>query len=124
MSPRSLSGPASEIPLDAEAVERFRTGYRGLFGAAGGDDPLYEAVSQGMRHPGMEHWLPLFHDRMETIFDYLAGASLTLDAAIDDAVEERLALIAEYYDARARLVGQGGGGGRAVLSPAAGSALS
>ena len=34
------------------------------------DDPLYEAVSEGRRHPGMEHWLPLFHDRLDTLFDY------------------------------------------------------
>ena len=27
------------------------------------DDMLYEAVSEGRRYPGMEHWLPLFHDR-------------------------------------------------------------
>ena len=39
------------------------------------DDPLYEAVSEGRRHPGMEHWLPLFHDRLETLFDYLPGVA-------------------------------------------------
>ena len=32
---------------------------------------LYEAVSEGRRHPGMEHWLPLFHERLDTLFDYL-----------------------------------------------------
>ena len=37
------------------------------------DDVLYEAVSEGRRHAGMEHWLPLFHQRLETLFDYLAG---------------------------------------------------
>ena len=45
--------PVSEAPLDRAAIERFRTGYRDRFGAAT-DDPVYEAVSQGRRHPGYE----------------------------------------------------------------------
>ncbi|MCZ6764530.1 MAG: transcription-repair coupling factor [Alphaproteobacteria bacterium] len=99
-------GPASEIPLDDQAIERFRTGYRTLFGAAQAGDLLYEAVSSGIRHPGMEHWLPLFHDRLETVFDYLPG-SITLDADIDEAVAERLELIGEYYTARRRIADAG-----------------
>ncbi len=97
--------PASEVPLDAAAIERFRTEYRELFGAVRGGDYLYEAVSEGLRHPGMEHWLPLFHEKLETVFDYLPGASVTLDAGIDEAVEDRLGLIDEYFQARSRLVG-------------------
>ena len=45
------------------------------------EDPLYEAVSAGQRFPGLEHWLPLFHDSLDTLLDYLPGASLVLDAA-------------------------------------------
>ncbi len=41
-----------------------------LFGAATRDDTLYEAISEGRRHPGLEHWLPLFHDGLDTLFDY------------------------------------------------------
>ena len=32
---------------------------------------LYEAVSEGRRPGGVEHWLPLFHKQIETLFDYL-----------------------------------------------------
>ncbi len=35
------------------------------------------AVSAGRKHQGMEHWLPLFHERLDTLFDYVprcAGA--------------------------------------------------
>ncbi|MEM9099124.1 MAG: transcription-repair coupling factor, partial [Pseudomonadota bacterium] len=66
--------PASEIILTETAITRFRTGYRESFGAARLDDPLYAAVSEGRKHQGMEHWLALFHDRLETIFDYLPHA--------------------------------------------------
>ena len=53
--------------------------YREHFGAGGHDDPLYEAISAGRKHQGYEHWLPFFHDRLETLFDYLPGAPVLLD---------------------------------------------
>ena len=65
-----------------------------MFGAATGEDPLYEAVSAGQRYPGMEHWLPLFHERLETLFDYVPDAPVSFDHLADEAVGERLALIA------------------------------
>ena len=92
--------PVSEVVLDTESVARFRTGYRALFGAVSADDPLYAAVSEGQRHPGMEHWLPLFHDGLETLFDYLPSAAVILDSQVDEAVDARLDQIAEYYAAR------------------------
>ena len=33
----------------------------------------------------MEHWLPFFHDRLETIFDYLPEASVMLDDQVTPA---------------------------------------
>ncbi|CAN0435960.1 unnamed protein product, partial [Discosporangium mesarthrocarpum] len=91
--------PVSEVLLDDKAIEQFRSAYRDRFGA-GGNDPLYEAVSAGQRHPGMEHWLPLFYDRLETVFDYVPGA-VTLSARAGDAIAARLELIADYQQARA-----------------------
>ncbi len=95
--------PVSEVPLDEQSIERFRSGYRELFGAAK-DDPLYEAVSAGQRYAGLEHWLPLFHERLETLFDYLPDAVVTLDHQAAEAVSARLDQIAEFYDARRELV--------------------
>ena len=80
--------PMSEVILDDAAITRFRQSYRIEFGAAGSDDPLYEAVSAGRKHAGMEHWLPFFHARLETIFDYLPEASVVLD---DQVTPSRLA---------------------------------
>ena len=64
------------------------------------DDLLYEAVSEGRRHPGMEHWLPLFHDQLDTLFDYLPGTPVVLEPLAEDAAHERLTQIADYYEAR------------------------
>src|SRR5262249_21005197 len=92
--------PVAEFQLTAETIARFRRGHLAAFGAARPDDLLYEAVSEGRRHPGMEHWLPLFHDRLETLFDYLPGAPVVLEPLAEDAASERLAQISDYYDAR------------------------
>jgi transcription-repair coupling factor (superfamily II helicase) len=98
--------PVSEVLLDDDSVARFRSAYRGLFGAVGGDDPLYAAVSAGRRHAGMEHWLPLFHPRLDTLFDYVPGAAVILDHQAEEARDARFAMIADYYQAR-RDVGAG-----------------
>jgi transcription-repair coupling factor (superfamily II helicase) len=79
--------PVSEVFLDAGAIERFRGGYREAFGSLRGGDPLYEAVSAGRPHPGMEHWLPLFYERLETLFDYLPGAPVWLDHQAEQILE-------------------------------------
>ena len=71
--------PVSEVILDDDAILRFRQNYRAEFGAAGTDDPLYEAVSAGRKHQGIEHWLAFFHERLETVFDYLPGAAVVMD---------------------------------------------
>jgi transcription-repair coupling factor (superfamily II helicase) len=92
--------PVSEVILDEAAITRFRQTYRIEFGAAGTDDPLYEAVSAGRKHQGMEHWLPFFHDRLETLFDYLPDASVMLDDQATPARLSRWEGIADQYDAR------------------------
>ncbi|MEO1796662.1 MAG: transcription-repair coupling factor, partial [Pseudomonadota bacterium] len=92
--------PVSEVILDEAAVTRFRQNYRLEFGAAGTDDPLYEAVSAGRKHQGFEHWLSFFHDKLETLFEYLPGATITLDDQITPARVARWDSIVDQYDAR------------------------
>jgi len=95
--------PVSEVPSGAAAVKRFRQRYIELFGAVKGDDPLYEAVSAGQRYQGVEHWLPLFHERLETLFDYMPAAAVTIDPLAEDARLRRFEQISDHY--RARLQG-------------------
>ncbi len=92
--------PVAEVLMDAESIARFRSGYLAQFGAPG-DDPLYAAVSQGVRRAGMEHWLPLFHDHLDTLFDALPNDALvTLDHLADEARAERWGLIVDAFEAR------------------------
>ena len=99
--------PVAEFQLITETIRRFRTSYVAQSGAATPDDLLYEAVSEGRRHPGMEHWLPLFHDKLDTLFDYLPGTPLVLEALADDAVHERFNQIRDYYEARTEALKDG-----------------
>ncbi|GAW36079.1 transcription-repair-coupling factor [Roseovarius sp. A-2] len=98
--------PVSEVILDEAAIRRFRQNYRIEFGAAGTDDPLYEAVSAGRKHAGVEHWLPFFHERLELIFDYLPQASITLDDQVGSARVARWESIADQYEARQHALSQ------------------
>ena len=92
--------PASEVVLTGESIARFREGYRAEFGAVTADDPLYEAVSAGRRAVGIEHWLPLFCDALETLADYLPDAAVAEDEQAGAARDVRLEAIADHYAAR------------------------
>lgn len=100
--------PVTEFFLNEESIERFRSAYREAFGVVGASDPLYESVSAGRRYNGMEHWIPLFYERMETLFDYVPGACVTMDHHADQAREERMAQIQDFYQARKTLEGASG----------------
>jgi len=92
--------PVSEVALDAESVSRFRTAWREVFGQAAASDPIYQAISEGRRFPGMEHWVPLFHETMETLIDYLVAPSVSFDNQVDEVLTARLDMIADHFDAR------------------------
>jgi transcription-repair coupling factor (superfamily II helicase) len=92
--------PVSEVLLDAARISRFRKGYVAEFGAPG-DDALYASVSEGVRRAGVEHWLPLFYEQLETVFDFLGpDALMAFDHLASEALHERLALIQDAYEAR------------------------
>jgi transcription-repair coupling factor (superfamily II helicase) len=111
--------PASEALLDDDSVKRFRTRYRELFGANATSDPLYQAVSDGRRLAGMEHWLPLFEERLVPLFDHFSADDvLVIDNAALGAADERLGDIADYYAARSDTSGKAAGSYR-PLEPTA-----
>ena len=110
--------PASEALLDEDSVKRFRSRYREQFGANATSDPLYQAVSDGRRLAGMEHWLPLFEERLSTLFDHLGSDDLMLiDTGALGAADERLTDIADYFATRTDTSGKAAGSYR-PLEPA------
>jgi transcription-repair coupling factor (superfamily II helicase) len=95
--------PASEALLDEGNIKRFRERYRETFGATATGDPLYQAVSEGRRMAGMEHWLPLFEERLSTVFDYLDESDVIVrDSGTDGSLESRWEGVQDYFDNRTR----------------------
>ena len=90
--------PASEALLDEESVKRFRARYREQFGATATGDPLYQAISDGRRLAGMEHWLPLFEEKLATLFDHLGDRDVILrDSNAEGALEARHEAVEDYF---------------------------
>lgn len=98
--------PMSEVTLTPEMISHFRTQYIKTFGAADRNDALYEAISSGRRFAGMEHWLPLFYDNLETLFDYVGDIPVVFSHLCEEAMDERHALIVDYYEARKEQLGE------------------
>ena len=96
--------PMSEISLDAETVKRFRQNYISSFGAATRDDALYQAVTEGRRFAGMEHWLPLFYPELETAFDHFEGFQVTIAHNLNESATNRIEQIQDHYEARQQAV--------------------
>ena len=95
--------PASETLLDEESIKRFRSRYREKFGATATGDPLYQAVSEGRRLAGLDHWLPLFEERLDTLFEHLSPDDVIVRDTHDaGAAEARFEAVADYYQNRKR----------------------
>ncbi len=92
--------PVTEVPMDEQSIVRFRSGYRQLFGNVTAADPLYAAISEGRKHGGMEHWLPLFHETLATIFEYVPQAIVTHDHLVDEALTARQEQIEDHFSSR------------------------
>ncbi|NNE24049.1 MAG: transcription-repair coupling factor [Rhizobiales bacterium] len=103
---RLVLDQASEVLLNSETIDRFRTGYAVTFGGAGSNDPLYEAVTARRYYQGMEHWLPLFYERLSTLFDYTGQCAVSLDNQVNDAIAARREQIAEFHSARQQALEQ------------------
>ncbi|MDX1482927.1 MAG: transcription-repair coupling factor [Alphaproteobacteria bacterium] len=109
--------PMSEVVLTEDSINRFRRGYRQQFGAAREGDLLYGAISEGRRIAGMEHWLPLFHEGMGSLLDFLPEVTVSLGAGVEDGRNLRLEQIEDYYAARRDLGAAHGDSGGEIYNP-------
>jgi len=70
--------PAREFPLDAEAIARFRQNWRRQFEGDPQRSLIYSEVSAGHAPGGIEYYLPLFFERIATLFDHLPENTLVI----------------------------------------------
>jgi len=78
--------PAREFPLTDDAIKLFKNQWFQTFHSDARECPIYRDVSQGLSPAGIEYYLPLFFDKVDTLFDYLPPDTLIFC----DDIEEKL----------------------------------
>ncbi len=109
--------PVQEILLEPDSIAAFRAAYRSAFGGDATNDPIYESITAGQRHAGMEHFLPYFYPKLSSIFDYMPDAVVVLGAGLDLALASRWQEIGDYFTARQQFLAGKTGKGQAVYRP-------
>ena len=63
--------------LNQKSIELFRKNFREIFNNYRLSQ-IYHSFSENILPPGGEQFIPLFFDKMETIFSYLDKTTITL----------------------------------------------
>ena len=92
--------PASEIVLNDKTIENFRINFNKKFGSQKEKIKIYESISEGISYPGMEHWLPFFYDKTNTIFDYTNDPIIILDHLYENSLEDFLLTVNDHFRSR------------------------
>ena len=90
----------SEIVLTEERISFFRTKFREAFGAPRSVETMYENISSGIRHPGMEHWLPIFYPRLNHLIDFLPSARIWIDDRVAGSCRKFEEGVTASYESR------------------------
>jgi transcription-repair coupling factor (superfamily II helicase) len=91
--------PAREFPLDEAAVREFRRAWRLEFDGKAQNASLYDDVSQGLAPAGIEYYLPLFFDELDTLQSYLPdNAVVVVDEGVDLGAETFSHAITERWE--------------------------
>ena len=62
--------PAHEFPWNEDSIAKFRQAFRARFDSALHPESVYGQISKGFLPNGIEYYLPLFFDKLATLFDY------------------------------------------------------
>lgn len=94
--------PAREFPLSDDAIAWFRQQWRAKFQGNPTQCAVYQDVSKGLLPAGIEFYLPLFFDQLQTLFDYLPENSVWIrHAQIHHIADKFWKDIKERYEDRA-----------------------
>ena len=67
--------PGREFPLDKNGIAIFRNKFHELFDIDVRQCPLYQDVSEGISSPGLEYYLAVFFEQLDSLFDFLPPAT-------------------------------------------------
>ena len=109
--------PVSEILFTDEILSTFRSNFLQTFGPPAGDQ-MYELARSKIRRQGLENWLPLFYQELNTFADYLPeNAVVAFDPNAIESCRERYDQAEDYF--QARVVASGSKEDSKVLAPGA-----
>ncbi len=93
--------PAREFPLDEDGIKQFRQSFRQTFEVDPKSCPVYEDISQGISSPGIEYYLPLFFEKLSTLFNYLPlKTQFLMEQTAFDGVQHFLGQVEQRYESR------------------------
>ncbi len=94
--------PGREFPLTEAATKEFRNKLRERFDIDPRRSPIYQDLREGVAPAGIEYYLPLFFDQLDTLFDYIdTNALLALEEGVLEASEAFWKQVGERHDSRA-----------------------
>lgn len=94
--------PAHEYPFDEAGRETFRANWRAQFEGDPTRCSIYHDVGQGVNPGGIESYLPLFFDQLETLFDYLPSETCFIKyPQTSDASQQYWKEVHHRYEQRA-----------------------
>lgn len=67
--------PAREFPLNSSAIQTFRQAFRANIDGETKKAQIYREISKGFAPNGVEFYLPLFFEKLASLFDYVPEAT-------------------------------------------------
>ncbi|VAW64300.1 Transcription-repair coupling factor [hydrothermal vent metagenome] len=93
--------PAREFPFNKESISAFRTRYREQLSGDPTASKIYQEVSQGIIPNGIEYYLPLFFDELDTLFNYIPRNTIICSATdLSQTIEQFNSDVAQRYEQR------------------------
>ena len=91
--------PSSELLITDENIKIFRKKFREIFHDYR-KSHIYNLFTEKIIPPGGEQFLPLFNEKLSTLFEYLDDYSIFLNTDFNQLFETRLENINDYFDSR------------------------
>jgi len=93
--------PAREFPFNKESISEFRTRYREQLSGDPTASKIYQEVSQTIIPNGIEYYLPLFFDELNSIFNYLPRNTIVCsDIELNQNIDAFNQDVSERYEQR------------------------
>ena len=89
--------PGREFPFNDEAISKFRQQFRQEFEGNPNNSSIYKDISAGLCPAGIEYYLPLFFEQLDTLFNYLPDSTTVITT---DSVDVSMDEFNELYQGR------------------------